>query len=279
MERDPRRALPLNAPRRACVHGDRAKDDTTIGGLLAALLALAMISLLDVRGAVGVVGNRGVVTRSRGLYLRPARSMADRDECGRSWITPTTSGCPKRGGTMVRFDVSRVNPRYRRFVHAFGIGAACFVVLMAVWIGYGTFEMFQKGIPAEITLLGLALICFIIAGFGWIASMMLAPFATWVEVDDQGVRFGAVSSPIWQHNWDEPSFRLALDQTDGVWDSISKGEPAWTAAIGRTSYRALLTREAFDSITGVATRHGLTQTRGPSSRRGWTRIVVARPNE
>ena len=48
-------------------------------GLLAALLALAMIILLDVRGAVGVVGDRGAVTLSPEPEEGSRRPMADRD--------------------------------------------------------------------------------------------------------------------------------------------------------------------------------------------------------
>lgn len=39
-------------------------------GLLAAVLALAMTNLLDVRGAVGVLVSRGAVTWTRGTTAR-----------------------------------------------------------------------------------------------------------------------------------------------------------------------------------------------------------------
>jgi len=58
-------------------------------GLLPALLALAMIDGLDVRGTVAVWALRGDVTRSRGLYLRGVRSRENPDENG-----DTDSGSP-----------------------------------------------------------------------------------------------------------------------------------------------------------------------------------------
>ena len=67
MERGPRRDSASNVPRHACVRGGRSKDGITPRqGLLAALLALAMIDGLDVRGAVGGLGSLGARSLSRG---------------------------------------------------------------------------------------------------------------------------------------------------------------------------------------------------------------------
>ena len=81
MERARLRDPALNAPRRACVRGGRSKDDMTLRqGLLAARLALAMINLLDVRGAVGMVGSPGAVNRAADGETATSRPRAFRDD-------------------------------------------------------------------------------------------------------------------------------------------------------------------------------------------------------
>ena len=80
MERDLADVAALNAPRRACVRGGRSKDhdDATTG--TARRAARVRDDVLDVRGAVGVVGDRGAVTRFRGSPIKLARTATDWDQ-------------------------------------------------------------------------------------------------------------------------------------------------------------------------------------------------------
>jgi hypothetical protein len=73
VELDPSRAVVLNAPRRACAREGRSKDDA------ATRTARACDDGLDVRGVVGVVGDRGAVTLSPEPEEGSRRPMADRD--------------------------------------------------------------------------------------------------------------------------------------------------------------------------------------------------------
>ena len=179
--------------------------------------------------------------------------------------------------SMTRFDVTRPAARYRLFVRAFGVGCAAFAILMGGAVGWGAWKEILNGTLAGLNLVGLVLIGFVLAMFGWIGVMLAPAFVSFVDVDGEGVRFTSGSGRGWSQTWGSPTFRLILDRTDGIRDPISKGEPAWTATVGRLSYRGLLTKEAFDAICETALRQGLTITQSQSPRRGWTRLTVTRP--
>jgi hypothetical protein len=173
------------------------------------------------------------------------------------------------------FDLRSEAPRLRQLVRTarvavlvFVAGCAAAVVLLA-W----RYTMASNWSGVHLVVIGgFAWAIVLVAGIGIFA---LTPPADWVEVNDEGVRFGLSGGSTFLQDWAESNVIIRLYETTGVRDSISRGKPAWAAAVGQRPFQAVLTSEAFHAILRAGTDRGLVARRVPSARKGWTRVELS----
>lgn len=175
---------------------------------------------------------------------------------------------------MTRFDLTGQGRRLRLINTISGLALAIFVAVLGVVVANGAWMMYRASKLSGETVVGLAALAFVLSAFGVMAWVMLSPLAAAVEVDDDGVRFYGPRKPMLSLRWSDTSFALRLKWTSGSSDFVSNGRPAWTAVIGRTQWRAVLSREAFDSICEAATRHDFVVTHKSISAGGWTIFTI-----
>lgn len=178
---------------------------------------------------------------------------------------------------MTRFDLRGEAPGYHRLVRTLRWVIVTVAIAAAVTAGYLTVEAALSGDLGGLYLAGIVLIWVWVAAFGSLAVVQ-GPLPDYFEVDEKGVRFGSSGATAWGVDWDSPSFKFVVDQTTGINDTISRGQPSQAAAFGRRGFRGILTPEALEAFTNEADRRGFIRTEQASPRPGWVRAVYTRPN-
>lgn len=109
----------------------------------------------------------------------------------------------------------------------------------------------------------------------WIA-WMLKPGAIRVRVNEDTVNLDYADGSSRTVSWADSKFRLVVDRTPGLDDSISRGRPM-QAVYGRRALQDFLTGPALQAILAGAKSHDLAVSEAPSPRRGWIRLTITRP--
>ena len=175
----------------------------------------------------------------------------------------------------MRFDLQDVAPQVRLVTQ---LGRAALFALFVgglVLIGYVTYHYTQAGLWDSLHAFAVAGLLLVDSLFGWIGVAVILPPATWIEVDDTGVRIGYANGKILGREWSSEEIVLRLYRTDGTNDWISKGHPGYGFTVDRQPFRAFLNSEAAEAILKTALDHGLITIDRPCGRKGWTRLDIA----
>jgi len=180
--------------------------------------------------------------------------------------------------TSLTYDLARASEAvYRPWVRYYVFGIGIFIVLISLPYTVPVATEILRGHPVTITTWAvfLAIVCagYGAAGFAIAGGLTgLAPRPVRMILDRDRIWLVKRSGHRVEIDWTNPRFRLVLwDQSEFAARAGSDGDPGFRM-VGVLSWRAILTRAAFDALIQEATRRGLSVVRHRPSR--WSVAAV-----